>query len=122
MLSAPKSMFTICSYLQKGNLSFHISPLCTELVHLLPKTGGVYRLMFASQLLREADDEALDRTSSAAFDFLLEGVAKTTRPSACAPSPCGSGRRCTVWPCWRPRASLADQPARTSAPRMWCAR
>ena len=34
---------------------------------------GVYRLMFASQLLREADDEALDRPSAAAFDFLLRG-------------------------------------------------
>ncbi len=36
--------------------------------------------MFASQLLREADDEALDRAASAAFDFLLEGVAKTAPP------------------------------------------
>jgi hypothetical protein len=33
--------------------------------------------MFASQLLREVDDEPLDRAASAAFDFLLEGVAKT---------------------------------------------
>jgi Tetracyclin repressor-like, C-terminal domain len=41
---------------------------------------GVYRLMFASQLLREADDEALDRASAAAFNFLLEGVAKTAPP------------------------------------------
>jgi len=41
---------------------------------------GVYRLMFASQLLCEADDEALDQASSAAFDFLLEGVAKAAPP------------------------------------------
>jgi AcrR family transcriptional regulator len=41
---------------------------------------GVYRLMFASQLPREVDDEALDRAASAAFDFLIEGVAKAAPP------------------------------------------
>jgi AcrR family transcriptional regulator len=41
---------------------------------------GVYRLMFASHLLHEAGDEALDRASSAAFDLLLEGAARIAPP------------------------------------------
>jgi AcrR family transcriptional regulator len=50
---------------------------CLAYLEFARANRGVYRLMFASQLLREADDEALDRAASAAFDFLLEGVAKT---------------------------------------------
>jgi AcrR family transcriptional regulator len=41
---------------------------------------GVYRLMFASQLPREVGDEALERAASAAFDFLIEGVANAAPP------------------------------------------
>jgi AcrR family transcriptional regulator len=41
---------------------------------------GVYRLMFASQLPREVDDEGLNRAASAAFDFLIEGVAEAAPP------------------------------------------
>ena len=50
---------------------------CLAYLEFARANRGVYRLMFASQLLRDADDEALDRAASAAFDFLLEGVAKT---------------------------------------------
>jgi AcrR family transcriptional regulator len=53
---------------------------CLAYLEFARTNRGVYRLMFASQLLPEADDEALDRASSAAFDFLLEGVAKTAPP------------------------------------------
>lgn len=53
---------------------------CLAYLKFARANRGVYRLMFASQLLREADDEALDRASSAAFDFLVEGVAKTAPP------------------------------------------
>ena len=53
---------------------------CLAYLEFARANRGVYRLMFASHLLREVDDEALDRTASAAFDFLLEGVAKTAPP------------------------------------------
>jgi AcrR family transcriptional regulator len=53
---------------------------CLAYLEFARANRGVYRLMFASQLLCEADDEALNRASSAAFDFLLEGVAKTAPP------------------------------------------
>jgi AcrR family transcriptional regulator len=53
---------------------------CLTYLEFAGANRGVYRLMFASQLLREADDEALDRAASAAFDFLLEGVAKIAPP------------------------------------------
>jgi AcrR family transcriptional regulator len=53
---------------------------CLAYLEFARANRGVYRLMFASQLLREADDEALDRTSAAAFDLLLESVAKTAPP------------------------------------------
>jgi AcrR family transcriptional regulator len=53
---------------------------CLAYLEFARANRGVYRLMFASHLLREADDEALDRAASAAFDFLLEGVAKTAPP------------------------------------------
>jgi AcrR family transcriptional regulator len=53
---------------------------CLAYLEFARANRGVYRLMFASQLLREADDEALDRAAAAAFDFLLEGVAKTAPP------------------------------------------
>jgi AcrR family transcriptional regulator len=53
---------------------------CLAYLEFARANRGVYRLMFASQILREADDEALDRAASAAFDFLLEGVAETAPP------------------------------------------
>jgi WHG domain-containing protein len=53
---------------------------CLAYLEFARANRGVYRLMFASQLLREANDEALDRAAAAAFDFLLEGVAKTAPP------------------------------------------
>ncbi|HZZ22751.1 MAG TPA: WHG domain-containing protein [Roseiarcus sp.] len=53
---------------------------CLAYLEFARTNRGVYRLMFASQLLREADDAALDRAASAAFDFLLEGVARTAPP------------------------------------------
>ena len=53
---------------------------CLAYLEFARANRGVYRLMFASQLLREADDEALDRAASAAFDFLLEGAARIAPP------------------------------------------
>jgi AcrR family transcriptional regulator len=53
---------------------------CLAYLEFARANRGVYRLMFASQLLCETDDEALDQTSAAAFDFLLEGVARTAPP------------------------------------------
>jgi len=41
---------------------------------------GVYRLMFASQLLHAVEDEPMRQAASASFDFLLEGVAKSAPP------------------------------------------
>jgi AcrR family transcriptional regulator len=41
---------------------------------------GVYRLMFASRVMSDSDDEALDRASTAAFDALLQGVARFAPP------------------------------------------
>lgn len=35
---------------------------------------GVYQLMFASSLLKGSEDEALDQTATAAFDFLIAGI------------------------------------------------
>ena len=60
------------------NDAFHQS--CLAYLQFARANRGVYRLMFASQILRETDDEALDRASAAAFDFLLEGVAKISPP------------------------------------------
>ena len=74
---------------------------CLAYLEFARANRGVYRLMFASQLLREADDEALDRASAAAFDFLLEGVAPDRSARAGAGHRRGSGRRCMAWPCWR---------------------
>jgi AcrR family transcriptional regulator len=62
----------------RGNEAFLQS--CLAYLEFARANRGVYRLMFASQLLREVDDEPLDRAASAAFDFLLEGVAKTAPP------------------------------------------
>jgi AcrR family transcriptional regulator len=59
----------------RGNEAFLQS--CLAYLEFARANRGVYRLMFASRLLRDADDEPLDRAASAAFDFLLEGVAKT---------------------------------------------
>jgi AcrR family transcriptional regulator len=53
---------------------------CLAYLEFARANRGVYRLMFASQLLREVDDAPLDRAVSAAFDFLLEGVARTAPP------------------------------------------
>jgi AcrR family transcriptional regulator len=53
---------------------------CLAYLEFARSNRGVYRLMFASHLLREADDEPLDRAASAAFYFLLEGVAKIAPP------------------------------------------
>ncbi|HSU99548.1 MAG TPA: WHG domain-containing protein [Roseiarcus sp.] len=53
---------------------------CLAYLEFARANRGVYRLMFASELLRETDDEALKRASAAAFDFLLERVAKTAPP------------------------------------------
>jgi AcrR family transcriptional regulator len=53
---------------------------CLAYLEFARANRGVYRLMFASQLLHEADDEALDRASSAAFDFLLDGAARIAPP------------------------------------------
>jgi len=61
-----------------GNEAFLKS--CLAYLEFARANHGVYRLMFASQVLHEAEDEALNRASSAAFDFLLEGVAKTAPP------------------------------------------
>ena len=61
-----------------GNEAFVKS--CLAYLEFARLNRGVYRLMVASQLLRQTDDEALDRASAAAFDFLLEGVAKTAPP------------------------------------------
>jgi AcrR family transcriptional regulator len=41
---------------------------------------GVYRLMFASQLLHDTEDKTLDRAANAAFDFLVEAVARSAPP------------------------------------------
>ncbi len=46
---------------------------------------GVYRLMFASSLLHSADDAPLGQASSAAFDFLVEGVAHAAPPDRVYP-------------------------------------
>jgi AcrR family transcriptional regulator len=54
---------------------------CLAYLEFARANRGVYRLMFASRLLREADDEPLDRAASAAFDFLLEGVSKSAPPA-----------------------------------------
>jgi len=53
---------------------------CLAYLEFARLNRGVYRLMFASQLLRETDDETLNQASAAAFDFLIEGVAKTAPP------------------------------------------
>jgi transposase InsO family protein len=41
-------MFTICSKCRKGNFAIHISPLYSNLVHLLPKTECLNGDWFAS--------------------------------------------------------------------------
>lgn len=46
---------------------------------------GVYRLMFASSLLRTADDEALARAAAASFQFLVGGVAQRVPASRVGP-------------------------------------
>jgi AcrR family transcriptional regulator len=53
---------------------------CLAYLEFARANRGVYRLMFASDLLRESDDEALARAASAAFDFLLEGAARIASP------------------------------------------
>jgi AcrR family transcriptional regulator len=41
---------------------------------------GVYRLMFASNLLKTTDDEPLSRAAAASFQILLAGVAQRVAP------------------------------------------
>jgi AcrR family transcriptional regulator len=55
---------------------------CLAYLEFARANRGVYRLMFASRLPHEAHDEALDRAAAEAFDFLLEGVAKTAPPQS----------------------------------------
>jgi AcrR family transcriptional regulator len=47
---------------------------CLAYVKFGRANRGVYRLMFASNLLKTAGDEALEHAAAAAFDLLLAGV------------------------------------------------
>lgn len=62
---------------------------CLAYLEFARANRGVYRLMFASHILRDADDEKLERASSAAFGFLIERVAGSAPP--------GRARAIAVW-------------------------
>jgi len=63
----------------------HFLRSCLAYLEFGRANKGVYRLMFASSLLNTTDDRSLGQASSDAFDFLVEGTARSAPPERVYP-------------------------------------